>query len=91
MIEVIEDVWPRDAGQAEERLRAATSRDERFTIAADVLGRRLGRRPPVDPEVARTWRSEENAIASHLPAVTLTEIAQKHLKVHLKFAGKRAE
>jgi AraC-like DNA-binding protein len=30
--------------------------DERFTIAADVLGRRLGDRPPADPEVAHTWR-----------------------------------
>jgi AraC-like DNA-binding protein len=52
----LEDVWARDAGQVEERLRAAASWDERFTIAADVLGRRLGPRPPVDPEVAYTWR-----------------------------------
>ena len=52
----LEDVWVRDAGQIEERLRAATSWDERFTIAADVLGRRLGLRPSVDPEVAYTWR-----------------------------------
>jgi AraC-like DNA-binding protein len=52
----LEDVWVRDAGQVEERLRAATSWDERFTIAADVLGRRLGPRPSVDPEVAYTWR-----------------------------------
>jgi AraC-like DNA-binding protein len=52
----LEDVWARHAGQVEERLRAATSWDERFTIAADVLGRRLGARPSVDPEVAYTWR-----------------------------------
>lgn len=52
----LEDVWGRDARQVEERLRAATSWDERFTIAADVLGRRLGARPSVDPEVAYTWR-----------------------------------
>src|SRR5262249_60227059 len=52
----LEDVWVRDAGPVEERLRAATSWDERFTIAADVLGRRLGARPSVDPEVAYTWR-----------------------------------
>src|SRR5215472_906144 len=52
----LEDVWVRDAGQVEERLRAATSWDERFTIAADVLGRRLGARQSVDPEVAYTWR-----------------------------------
>jgi AraC-like DNA-binding protein len=55
-VAALEDVWTRDAGQAEERLRAATSWDERFTIAADLLGRRLGARPAVDPEVARTWR-----------------------------------
>ena len=28
----LEDVWVRDAGQVEEKLRAATSWDERFTI-----------------------------------------------------------
>ncbi|WP_433176385.1 helix-turn-helix domain-containing protein [Actinoallomurus sp. CA-150999] len=50
------DVWGRDAGRAEDRLRAATSWDERFAIAAEILGRRLGTRPPVDPEVAHTWR-----------------------------------
>ncbi|MGE5136087.1 MAG: helix-turn-helix domain-containing protein [Gemmatimonadota bacterium] len=52
----LDDVWARGAGQLEDRLRAATSWDERFTIAADVLGRRLGARPPVDPEVAYSWR-----------------------------------
>jgi AraC-like DNA-binding protein len=52
----LEDVWGRDAGRAEDRLRAAASWDERFTIAAEILGRRLGTRPPVDPEVAYTWR-----------------------------------
>ncbi|OKI65584.1 AraC family transcriptional regulator [Micromonospora sp. CB01531] len=52
----LEDVWGRDAGRAEDRLRAAASWDERFTIAQEILGRRLGARPPVDPEVAYTWR-----------------------------------
>ncbi|MFI7704050.1 helix-turn-helix domain-containing protein [Nonomuraea sp. NPDC049480] len=52
----LEDVWGRDAGRAEDRLRAAASWDQRFTIAADILGRRLGARPPVDPEVAYAWR-----------------------------------
>jgi len=52
----LEDVWGRDAGRAEERLRAAASWDERFTIAAEILVRRLGNRPVVDPEVAYTWR-----------------------------------
>ncbi|MCW3842333.1 AraC family transcriptional regulator [Micromonospora yasonensis] len=52
----LEELWGRDAGRAEDRLRAAASWDERFTIAAEILGRRLGARPPVDPEVAYTWR-----------------------------------
>jgi AraC-like DNA-binding protein len=52
----LEAAWARCAGQVEERLRSAVSWDERFAIAADVLGRRLGARPPVDPEVAYAWR-----------------------------------
>jgi AraC-like DNA-binding protein len=52
----LEDVWGRDARRAEDRLRAAASWDERFTIAVEILGRRLGTRPSVDPEVACTWQ-----------------------------------
>ncbi|WP_371786752.1 helix-turn-helix domain-containing protein [Streptosporangium subroseum] len=52
----LENVWGRDAGRAEDRLRAAASWDERFTIAVEILGRRLGARPPVDPEVVHAWR-----------------------------------
>ncbi|MEV5893779.1 AraC family transcriptional regulator [Nonomuraea fuscirosea] len=55
-VAALEEIWGRDAGRAEDRLRAAGSWDERFTIAADLLGRRLGTRPPVDPQVAYTWR-----------------------------------
>src|SRR5215467_6229209 len=55
-VAALEDVWVRDAGQVEERLRAAASWDERFTIAAEVLSRRLGARSSVDPEVAYAWR-----------------------------------
>lgn len=52
----LEDVWGRDAGQLEEKLRATGSWDKRFTIAADVLARRLDGRPSIDPEVAFSWR-----------------------------------
>jgi AraC-like DNA-binding protein len=52
----LEDVWGRDAGRAEERLRAATSWEERFTIAMEILGQRLDAPARVDPEVAYTWR-----------------------------------
>ena len=50
------DVWGRDAKRTEDRLRAAASWDERFTIAAETLGRRLDAHPPVDPEVTYAWR-----------------------------------
>jgi AraC-like DNA-binding protein len=52
----LDDVWGRDAERAEDALRAAASWDERFTIAEEILGRRLGARPPVDSEVAYAWR-----------------------------------
>jgi len=55
-VAALEDVWGRDARQLEERLRDANSWDERFTIAADVLARRLGARPAIVPEVAHIWR-----------------------------------
>jgi AraC-like DNA-binding protein len=50
------DVWGRDAERIEHRLRGAASWDERFTVMAAALGRRLSDRPPVDAEVAYTWR-----------------------------------
>ncbi|NRQ35420.1 helix-turn-helix domain-containing protein [Nonomuraea sp. NN258] len=52
----LEDLWGRDAERAEDRLRAATSWDERFAIAHDILARRLDAHPPVDPQVAHVWR-----------------------------------
>ncbi|MBO2453073.1 AraC family transcriptional regulator [Actinomadura barringtoniae] len=55
-IAMLEDVWGRDAGQVEDRLRAAATWDERFAIAAEILGTRMGGRRDVDPEVAHTWR-----------------------------------
>ncbi|HUR07069.1 MAG TPA: helix-turn-helix domain-containing protein [Nonomuraea sp.] len=55
-VATLEDVWGRDAGRVEDRLRAAASWDERFAIAADILGRRLGAHPPVDSQVAHAWR-----------------------------------
>lgn len=52
----LEEVWGRDLGQLEDRLRATTSWDERFTIASDALGRRMSDRRRVDPEVSYAWR-----------------------------------
>ncbi|SED28657.1 AraC-type DNA-binding protein [Amycolatopsis tolypomycina] len=51
----LEDVWGRDAGRTEDRLRAAPTWDERFTIATDVLARCLAAAPRVEAEVARAW------------------------------------
>lgn len=50
------DLWGRDAGRAEDRLRAAPSWDARFAIATELLARQLNARAPVDPEVAYAWR-----------------------------------
>ncbi len=50
------DVWGRGAGRVEDRLRAAASWEERFTIAAEVVGERLCARARVEPEVVHTWR-----------------------------------
>ncbi|MGH4031272.1 helix-turn-helix domain-containing protein [Actinomycetota bacterium Odt1-20B] len=52
----LQDVWGRDAGRVEERLRAAASWEARFDVAAEILGRRLAAHRPVDAEVAHTWR-----------------------------------
>jgi AraC-like DNA-binding protein len=50
------DVLGRDAGRLEDRLRATASWDDRFAVVTDLLGRRLGVRAAVDPEVAHSWR-----------------------------------
>jgi AraC-like DNA-binding protein len=52
----LDAVWGRAAGRVEERLRTAASWEERFAIATALLRWRLDARPPVDPEVAHTWR-----------------------------------
>jgi AraC-like DNA-binding protein len=52
----LEEVWGRDGERIEDKLRAAASWDERFTIAAEILGPRLCAHRPVDPEVAHIWR-----------------------------------
>ncbi|MFT7867031.1 MULTISPECIES: helix-turn-helix domain-containing protein [Amycolatopsis] len=55
-VATLEEVWGRDAGRLEERLRDAPTWDERFTIATDVLARRLAVPSRVEPEVAQAWR-----------------------------------
>jgi AraC-like DNA-binding protein len=51
----LDDLWGRDAGQFRERLRAATSWDERFAVAEAALARRQEAGRAVDPEVAFAW------------------------------------
>lgn len=55
-VESLADVWGRDAGRVEERLRTAGSWDERFAMATDIVRRRIGDSLRVDPEVAHVWR-----------------------------------
>ncbi|MFA3878024.1 helix-turn-helix domain-containing protein [Streptomyces sp. MMCC 100] len=56
-VECFEDVWGPGAERVQDELRAAGSWDARFALAADILRRRMADRPPVDPEVAHTWRA----------------------------------
>jgi AraC-like DNA-binding protein len=51
----LDDLWGRDAMRTRERLRAATSWDDRFAIAEDALARRFHARRTADPEVAFAW------------------------------------
>ncbi|TWD75412.1 helix-turn-helix protein [Kribbella amoyensis] len=55
-VAALDEIWTRDGSQFEDRLRSTTSWAERFTIAADVLSRRLDARPSVDPEVVHSWQ-----------------------------------
>lgn len=52
----LREVWGPGAERVEERLHAAASWEERFAIAADVLGARIGAGSRVDAEVAHVWR-----------------------------------
>jgi AraC-like DNA-binding protein len=51
----LDDLWGRDAARIQERLGRARSWQERFTLADDLLARRLDGRRSVHPEVARAW------------------------------------
>jgi len=53
----LDDLWGRDAGRIEERLRATPTWDERFALAEDALVRRLAW--AADPEVAFAWAQME--------------------------------
>jgi AraC-like DNA-binding protein len=58
-IVALEDLWGRDATRIQERLRAASSWDERFAIAEAALARRLEAGRAVDPEVGFVWGQME--------------------------------
>ena len=51
----LDDLWGGDAARTQERLRAATSWDDRFAIVEVALTRRLDAGRAVDPEVAFCW------------------------------------
>ncbi|WP_369211980.1 AraC family transcriptional regulator [Streptomyces flavofungini] len=52
----LDALWGRDTTHIMERLRAAASWDERFTIAETALAQRHEAGRPVDAEVAHVWR-----------------------------------
>jgi AraC-like DNA-binding protein len=51
----LDDLWGRDAARIRERLGMAGSWQERFTLADDLLARRLDAGRGVHPEVSRAW------------------------------------
>ncbi|HEY6739832.1 MAG TPA: helix-turn-helix domain-containing protein, partial [Actinopolymorphaceae bacterium] len=55
-VATLDELWGRDAARFEDELRATPSWDQRFSIAADVLRRRLVGRRAVPPELAYAWR-----------------------------------
>ncbi|WP_406087045.1 helix-turn-helix domain-containing protein [Kitasatospora purpeofusca] len=67
----LDQLWGRDAARTEERLRAASSWDERFAIAEAALLRRYADGRPVDPEVAFAW----DQLVTHRGAVRIERIA----------------
>lgn len=52
----LDELWGPDAARVEDRLREASSWDERFAIVDAVLARRQDAGPLVDPEIAYVWR-----------------------------------
>lgn len=53
----LDDLWAHDAVSMQERLRAATSWDQRFAIAEAALAGRRAAGRTVDPQVAFAWRA----------------------------------
>ncbi|MFI8261066.1 helix-turn-helix domain-containing protein [Streptomyces sp. NPDC085665] len=51
----LSELWGREAGRIQERLRLAGSWEERFAIAGSALARRYEAGRRVDPEVAFVW------------------------------------
>ncbi|RST19550.1 AraC family transcriptional regulator [Streptomyces sp. WAC05374] len=51
----LEDLWGRQERQLRERLVAATTWQERFTLVSEFLVRRAARGPSMTPEVAGVW------------------------------------
>ncbi|WP_275410447.1 helix-turn-helix domain-containing protein [Asanoa siamensis] len=51
----LEDLWGRDAERTRERLAGLRSWDDRFTVMAAALDRRLSAGKAMDPEVAHAW------------------------------------
>lgn len=51
----LEDLWGRQERQLRERVAAATTWQERFTLVSECLTRRAAQGPSLAPEVAGVW------------------------------------
>ncbi|WP_442812676.1 hypothetical protein [Streptomyces sp. NBC_01343] len=65
------ELWGREAGRTQERLRRAGSWEERFAIAESVLARRYEAGRRVDPEVAFVWER----LVTHRGGVAVERLA----------------
>lgn len=54
-VATLDDLWGREAERTQERLRDATSWDDRFAIAEAALAQRLEAGREIDPEISFAW------------------------------------
>jgi AraC-like DNA-binding protein len=85
----LEDLWGRDAEQAEDRIRSATSWPDRFAVATEILRRhhRAGARRPIDAEVAHVWRRARSARGRVRVEALAAEIGWSRQRLWSRFHG----
>ncbi|MGW4802800.1 helix-turn-helix domain-containing protein [Kitasatospora sp. NPDC004272] len=78
-------VWGREAVRWEERLRAATSWEERFALVAAELAARRAEGRRVDPEVAYVWRELVRSHGAALVAGLAAEVGWSRKRLWSRF------